>query len=65
MIEGNAHGYFIQGKIMVATANPDKMKEYVEENDMVIMGNREEDHLQAIEQNVSSLEWGLKLPKRY
>ena len=30
VIEGNAHGYFIQGKIMVATANPDKMKEYVE-----------------------------------
>ena len=45
MIEGNAHGYFIQGKIMVGTANPDKMKEYVEENDMIIMGNREEDHL--------------------
>ncbi len=31
VIEGNAHGYFIQGKIMVATANPDKMKEYEEE----------------------------------
>ena len=59
VIEGNAHGYFIQGKIMVATANPDKMKEYVEENDMVIMGNREEDHLQAIEQNVSCIIVGL------
>ena len=59
VIEGNAHGYFIQGKIMVGTANPDKMKEYVEENDMVIMGNREEDHLQAIEQNVSCIIVGL------
>ena len=59
VIEGNAHGYFIQGKIMVATANPDKMKEYVEENDMVIMGNREEDHLQAIEQNVSCIIVGM------
>ncbi len=59
VIEGNGHGYFIQGKIMVATANPDKMKEYVEENDMIIMGNREEDHLQAIEQNVSCIIVGL------
>ena len=59
VIEGNAHGYFIQGKIMVATANPDKIKEYVEENDMVIMGNREEDHLQAIEQNVSCIIVGM------
>ena len=59
VIEGNAHGYFIQGKIMVATANPDKMKVYVEENDMVIMGNREEDHLQAIEQNVSCIIVGM------
>ena len=59
VIEGNAHGYFIQGKIMVAAANPDKMKEYVEENDMVIMGNREEDHLQAIEQNVSCIIVGM------
>ena len=59
IVEGNGHGYFIQGKIMVATANPDKMKEYVEENDMIIMGNREEDHLQAIEQNVSCIIVGL------
>ena len=59
VIEGNPHGYFVQGKIMVAAANPDKMKEYVEENDMVIMGNREEDHLQAIEQNVSCIIVGM------
>ena len=59
VVEGNGHGYFIKGKIMVATANPDKMKEYVEENDMIIMGNREEDHLQAIEQNVSCIIVGL------
>ena len=59
VVEGNGHGYFVQGKIIVATANPDKMKEYVEENDMIIMGNREEDHLQAIEQNVSCIIVGL------
>ena len=40
---------------MVGTANPDKMKEYIEEDDMIIMGDREEDHLQAIAQNVSCI----------
>ena len=59
VVEGNPHGYFIQGKVMVGTANPDKMKEYIEENDMIIMGNREEDHLQAIAQNVSCIIVGL------
>ena len=29
------------------------MESYIEENDMIIMGDREEDHLQAISQNVS------------
>ena len=59
VVEGNSHGYFIEGKVMVGTANPDKMKEYIEENDMIIMGNREEDHLQAIAQNVSCIIVGL------
>ena len=35
------------------------MKEYIEENDMLIMGNREEDHLQAIQQNVSCIIVGM------
>ena len=59
VIEGNEHGYFIQGKIMVGTTNPHMMKNYIEENDMIIMGDREEDHLQAIEQNVSCIIVGL------
>ena len=59
VIEGNPHGYFIKGRVMVGTANPDKMKEYIEEDDMIIMGDREEDHLQAISQNVSCIIVGL------
>ena len=59
IIEGNPHGYFIKGRVMVGTANPDKMKEYIEEDDMIIMGDREEDHLQAISQNVSCIIVGL------
>ena len=59
VIEGNPHGYFIKGRVMVGTANPDKMKEYIEEDDMIIMGDREEDHLQAISLNVSCIIVGL------
>lgn len=59
VVEGNEHGYFIKGKVVVATANPDMMKEYMEENDMLIMGDREEDHLQAIQQNVSCIIVGM------
>ena len=59
VIEGNEHGYFIEGKVLVGTANPHMMKDYIEENDMIIMGDREEDHLQAISQNVSCIIVGL------
>ena len=31
------------------------MKAYIEEDDLIIMGDREEDHLEAIEQNVSCI----------
>lgn len=59
VVEGNENAYFVKGKVLVATANPNKLKEYIEESDMVIMGDREEDHLQAIEQNVSCMIVGM------
>ncbi|RHQ88967.1 putative manganese-dependent inorganic diphosphatase [Ruminococcus sp. AF21-42] len=59
VIEGNEHGYFANGKVMVGTANPEMLKSYVEEDDLIIMGDREEDHLQAIAQNVSCIIVGM------
>ena len=59
VVEGNSHGYFVKGKVLVGTANPKMMEGYIEENDMIIMGDREEDHLQAIAQNVSCIIVGL------
>ena len=41
LVEGNGHGYFARGKVLVGTANPEMMKNYIEEDDMVILGNRE------------------------
>ena len=59
VIEGNEPGYFVNGKVMVGTANPEMLKAYVEEDDLIIMGDREEDHLQAIAQNVSCIIVGM------
>lgn len=59
ILEGNEHGYFVDGKVLVGTANPEMMKQYIEENDMLILGDRTEDHLQAIKQNVSCIIVGM------
>ena len=59
IIEGNEHGYFAKGRILIGSANPEKMKNYIEKDDMIIMGDREEDHLQAIKQDVSCIIVGL------
>ena len=59
VVEGNEHGYFVKGKVLVGTANPQMLKTYIEEDDLIIMGDREEDHLEAIEQNVSCIIVGM------
>lgn len=59
VVEGNEHGYFAKGKVLVGTANPEMLKAYIEEDDLIIMGDREEDHLQAIAQNVSCIIVGM------
>ena len=55
MITGNEHGYFVSGKVLIGASDPDVMKSYIEENDLIIMGNREEDHLRALENNISCM----------
>lgn len=61
VIEGNEQDYFTRGKVLVGTTNPEMLKKYIEESDMVIMGDREEDHLQAISENVSCMIVGLNI----
>ena len=52
-------GKVVEGKVLVGTANPQMMKKYMNEDDMIIMGDREEDHLEAISQNVSCIIVGM------
>ena len=49
LIIGSAEAYFDQGKVLIAAANPDLMEFYIEPQDMVILGNRYESQLCAIE----------------
>ena len=55
MVEGNEHGYFVKGKVVVAAANPDLMENYIEQDDLVILGNRYESQLCAIEMNAGCI----------
>lgn len=49
MIVGDENAVFQQGKVLIAAANPDLMENYINEHDLVILGNRYESQLCAIE----------------
>ena len=55
VIVGNEHGYFMKGKILIAAANPHLLDEYVEENDLVILGDREDLQIKAIKNGASCI----------
>ena len=59
VIVGNEHGYFIRGKVVVGGFHPDTMESYIEKDDLVILGNRAEDQLCAIEMDASCIIVGL------
>lgn len=52
---GDEKEYFDKGKVLIAAANPDMMEYYIEENDLVILGNRYESQLCAIEMGASCI----------
>lgn len=49
MIVGDMNAHFTQGKVLVGAASPDQMEEFIDEHDLVILGNRYETQLCAIE----------------
>lgn len=49
MIVGDEDAVFEQGKVLIAAANPDLMENYIDPKDLVILGNRYESQLCAIE----------------
>ena len=55
MIVGDPDADFDKGKVVIAAANPDVMENYIEEHDMVILGNRYESQLCAIEMSAGCI----------
>jgi len=49
MVVGEPDGVIDKGKVIVAAANPDVMENYVEEGDIVLLGNRYDTQLCAVE----------------
>lgn len=52
---GDENAYFTKGKVIVAASSPEVMEAYIEPGDMVILGNRYETQLCAIEMNAGCL----------
>ncbi|MBR0597830.1 putative manganese-dependent inorganic diphosphatase [Sinanaerobacter chloroacetimidivorans] len=55
LVAGNGDGVVSKGKIVIAAANPDIMESYIEDGDLVILGNRYESQLCAIEMNAGCI----------
>ena len=58
---GDETRYFTNGRVLVGTANPELLGVILEEGDMVILGDREGDQLEAVNQNVSCIVVGLNM----
>lgn len=52
---GNEHAYFTRGKVLMGTSNAEYMAGVIEDDDLVILGDREEAQLQAIKSNASCI----------
>ncbi len=55
LVVGYSDPYLTEGKVLIAAANPDLMESYIEEGDIVILGNRYESQLCAIEMNAKCI----------
>ena len=62
MIVGNEHAHFTDGKVLIAASSPEVMEQSVEQNDLVILGNRYEAQLCAIEMGASCINVCMGVP---
>lgn len=54
-VTGDVESYFTKGKVVVAASNPDMMEAFIEKGDLVILGNRYEAQVCAIELEASCI----------
>ena len=55
VITGNEHGYFVKGKVIVATGSAEVTRKVMEGDDLIIVGDSEETQLACIDEGCSCL----------
>lgn len=55
MITGNEHGYFMRGKVAIGASSPNLMEEFIEKDDLVILGDFEEAQACAVNIDASCM----------
>ena len=55
LICGNEHGYFTKGKVTIGASSPEMMEEFIEKDDLFILGNRYESQACAVDIDASCL----------
>lgn len=55
IVVGDEKAFYNKGKVLIAAANPDMMEYYIEKDDLVILGNRYESQLCAIEMEAACI----------
>ena len=55
MITGNEHGYFMRAKVAIGASSPNLMEEFIEKDDLVILGDLEEAQACAVNIDASCM----------
>ena len=55
ILAGNEHAYFVRGKVVIGTSNPEYMSDFVEADDLVILGSKKDAQIKAMEANASCI----------
>lgn len=62
ILTGDEESSFEKGRVLIGTVNPELLQEYVRRDDMIILGDRKEDQMEAVRQGVSCIIVGLNMP---
>lgn len=62
ILVGDETAVFEKGKVLIGAFNPALVKKYIEPGDLVILGDRPEDHLNAVDMQASCMVIGMNVP---
>lgn len=62
ILVGDEKAVFCKGKVLVGAANPHLVKKHIEPGDLIILGDRPEDQLNAVEMQASCIVVGMDMP---